>query len=149
FLTAPAHLTFQTSVFANDLPTLQGGPPVFDEDRYRALLGEYPTVQDTLNRHDYAALVRCGPFPLAPGRSIAMDLALVAAPPESLAAACRHALVVHRGGYVNLLPDTASQLLQNPFVGKSGVTGHETCYEPPVGLDFEIDPHCLAKYGTN
>src|SRR5262249_10926689 len=29
---------------------------------------------------------------------------------------------------------------------KSGVTGHETCYEPPEGLDFVIDPHCAIKY---
>jgi len=149
FLTAPTHLTFQTSLFANDLPTLQGGPPVFDEDRYRALRGEYPTVQDTLHPHDYVVLVRCGPFPLQPGASITMDLALVASPPESLAAACRQALLVHHGGYANILPDTVFRLLQDAFVGKSGVSGHETCYEPPVGLEFEMDPHCLLKYGLN
>ena len=57
-----------------------------------------------------------------------------------------HAVQVGRGGYVNALPDTAEVEWRKWWVGKSGVTGHETCYEPPEGLEFTMDAHCEAKY---
>src|SRR5262249_41487123 len=102
-----------------------------------------------LRAHDYVVLVRCGPFPMKPGQAVEMDLAMVAALPESLSVSAARALVVHHGGYFDRLPNVALTLLQDPFQGRSGVSGHETCYEPPVGLEFEMDPHCLFKYGRN
>ena len=147
FIRAPLRLTFHESLFANDLPPGEGGPPVLDADRYRALIGEYPTVQDTLRPHDYTVLVRCGPFPrLDPGQSVEMDLAMVAAAPESVERAIVHAVQVGHGVYTNALPDTTVGLLGKWYIGKSGITGHETCYEPPEGLEFSMDSHCVAKY---
>ena len=150
FIRAPLHLTFHESLFANDLPPGQGGLPITDADRYRALIGDYPTVPDTLHAHDYVVLLRCGPFPrLDPGQSVEMDLALVAAAPESLQTAVEHALQVQHGGWSNVVRDTLQILWRQWFIGQSGVTGHETCYEPPEGLEFTMDPHCAKKYAPD
>ena len=147
FITAPLHVSFQHFWFASDLPPGEGGLPIVDADRYRALAGEYPTVTDTTRGHDYVTLVSCGPFPkMNPGSSYEVDLALVAAAPDSLQAAIDHAVQVHHGGYVNVLPDTAEAVWGIWNQGRSGVTGHEICYEPPVGLEFLIDPHCVLKF---
>jgi len=147
YITAPLHVSFQHYWFASDLPPGEGGLPIVDADRYRALAGQYPTVADTTRAHDYVTLISCGPFPkLNPGGSYEVDLALVAAAPDSLQAAIEHAVQVHHGGYVNVLPDTAETFWGIWNHGKSGVTGHEICYEPPVGLEFLIDPHCLLKF---
>jgi hypothetical protein len=53
---------------------------------------------------------------------------------------------VHHGGYVDALPDTAQTFWGLWNVGNTGLTGHEICYEPPPGLEFDIDPHCVQKY---
>jgi hypothetical protein len=150
FIRAPLRLSFHESLFANDLPPGQGGLPIIDTDRYRALMGDYPTVPDTLGTHDYVVLLRCGPFPrLDPGQSVEMDVALVAAGVDSLQEAVNHAIQVQRGGWTNVLPDTNQALWRQWFIGQSGVTGHETCYEPPEGLEFTIDPHCAVKYAPD
>ena len=147
FIVAPLQVSFQLHWFANDLPPGQGGLPIVDADRYRAMAGEYAGVPSPDRFHDYVALVTCGPFPrLDPGSHYEVDFALVAAAPESLSGAITHAVEVHHGGYVNALPDTVPGLFGQWSVGKSGITGHETCYEPPVGLDFDMDPHCVRKY---
>ena len=150
FIVAPLQVSFQTHWFANDLPPGQGGLPIVDADRYRAMAGDYAGVASLDRPHDYVALVTCGPFPkLDSGNSYEVDYALVAAAPESLSAAITHAVEVHRAGYLNLLPDTSFVLQQHWSTGKSGFTGHETCYEPPEGLDFIMDPHCLRKYARS
>jgi hypothetical protein len=147
FIRAPLHVAFRSKWFANDLPPGQGGLPLLDTDRYRALAGEYPGVADTTRPHDYVTLVTCGPFVrLDPGGSIEVDLALVAATPDSLGAAVAHAVEAHHGGYANALPDTSVRAWGEWSVGRSGITGHETCYEPPEGLEFEMDPHCIRKF---
>jgi hypothetical protein len=148
---APLHESFRTQWFANDLPPYEGGLPFVDSDRYRALAGEYPTIGDTLRGHDYVALVSCGPFvKLDPGRSIEMDLALVVADPESLTIAMNRAAYVHHGAWVDVQPNAPTALWRSAFTGQSGVTGHEICYEPPEGLEFVIDPHCLyPKYSPD
>lgn len=144
---APPRVSFQAQWFANDLPPLEGGLPIVDEERFRALAGQAIGVRDTLRAHDYVALVSCGPFAkLEPGRSLEMDLALVVAEPESLSIAVGRALRVHHGGWLNLLPDDPVTTWGHWSTARSGVTGHDLCYEPPEGLAFEIDPHCLIKY---
>ncbi len=147
---APPRVSFRSSYFANDLPPGQGGSPILDADRYRALAGEFPGVPDTLLAHDYVVLMSCGPFTrLDPGRSLEMDLALVVAPPESLRTEVEHALQIHHGGYVNALPDSAASLWRQWWIGNTGITGHEVCYEPPVGLEFVVDPHCVIKFAPD
>jgi hypothetical protein len=147
YITAPLHVSFQHFWFASDLPPGEGGLPIVDADRYRALAGQYPTVADTTDAHDYVTLISCGPFPkLNPGSSYEVDLAIVAATPDSLPAAIAHAVQVHHGGYVNVLPDEPEANWGVWNHGRSGITGHEICYEPPVGLEFLIDPHCLLKF---
>lgn len=147
FITAPLRVSFRQSWYANDLSPLEGGLPIVDEDRYRALAGEYPTVPDTSRNHDYVALVACGPFPfLDPGHSLEMELAFVVAEPESLSTAAGRAVQVHHGTWVNVLADTTTPNLGRYDIGKSGYAGHEICYEPPAGLEFIADPHCVQRY---
>ena len=147
FIVAPLQVSFQIHWFANDLPPGQGGLPIVDADRYRAMAGEYGGVPSLDRPHDYVALVTCGPFPrLDPGSSYEVDYAFVAAAAESLDLDIAHAVEVHHGGYVNALPDTSVSLFGDWRQGRSGLTGHETCYEPPEGLEFNMDAHCVRKY---
>jgi len=147
---APTHVSFRSQYFANDMPPGQGGLPTIDADRYRALAGEYPTVMDSLVSHDYVVLVSCGPFArLDPGQSLEMHLAFVVAAPESLKAMVDHAVQVHHGGWANAFPDAPPLTWGSWDVGRSGVTGHETCYEPPEGLVLSLDPHCAIKYAPD
>ena len=148
FTFGPARTSFHTYLLANDLPPGEGGVPVVDEDRYRALAGLYPTVRDSTQPHDYVLLVSAGPFPrFDPGRSLEMNLALVVAAPESLSAVIGEAVAAHRGGWLNLLPDsTLGAGGVNYNVGATGISGHETCYEPPPGLVFIADPDCRRNY---
>src|SRR5205814_3144307 len=147
FFTAPSRISFQHQWYANDLPPGQGGLPIVDADRYRALAGEYPSVADTTRTHDYVTLVSCGPFTrLNPGSSYEVDFALVAAAPDSLQAAIDHAVQVHHGGYVDVEPNESELNWGVWNHGRSGITGHEICYQPPEGLEFDIDPHCLLKF---
>lgn len=50
--------TFRYSVFAQDLPPGQGGPPPLDGDRYLALQGKYPAAARPDLPGDFAVLVR-------------------------------------------------------------------------------------------
>jgi len=144
---APTHVAFRSQYFANDMPPGQGGMPTFDVDRYRALAGEYPALENSPATHDYVVLVSCGPFAkLDPGQSLEMHLAFVVAAPESLRAMVEHAVQVHHGGWANAVPDAPANTWGDWSVGRSGVTGHETCYEPPEGLVLTFDPHCVVKY---
>lgn len=132
FTYAPAQRQFRWSVYANDEPPGQGGPPILDADRYRALTGDYPGVTDTLQAHDYVVLVSCGPFPVvAPGRSIEVNFALVAGQnADSVAEAMGFAADVHHGAWVNEVPDTVLSARGDWDAGRSGITGHEACVEP-------------------
>ncbi|MEO5988762.1 MAG: hypothetical protein ABIU54_01490, partial [Candidatus Eisenbacteria bacterium] len=136
--------TFRYTVFAQDLPPRQGGPPILDADRYAAMAGEYPAANLTYP-HDYAVLVSCGPFAtLEPGQSLEFEVAFVVADqPDSLRANLQSALLLHRGARMNMQPDTARPGLYSQ--GATGMNGHEVCYEPPVGLEFSYDPHCPEK----
>jgi hypothetical protein len=136
---------FTYSVFSLDHPPQQGGPPQLDVDRYAALRGEYPTA-DTSRLGDYAVLLSCGPFAtLGPGQSIEVAVAFVAGEnQDSLTAALRAAHLAYRGTGLNLLPDRGPPYIYND--GNSYVSGHEVCYEPPEGIEFSYDPHCITKF---
>jgi hypothetical protein len=148
YISGPADVSFSTSYFALDLPPGQGGPPVFDLDRYRAMAGQYPGPPSLEVTHDYAALVSCGPFQsMAPGQTLEFDLALVCATSvDSIANTVQLAAITRRGNWISRYPDTTANLIGNFAAGKSGYTGHETCYEAPPGVNFRMDPHCFQKY---
>ena len=148
YVSGPADVSFSTSYFALDLPPGQGGPPVFDVDRYRAMAGQYPGPPSLEVTHDYAALVSCGPFRrMAPGQTLEFDLALVCAPSvDSIANTVQLAAITRRGNWISRYPDTTANNIGNFAAGKSGYTGHETCYEAPPGVNFRMDPHCYQKY---
>ncbi len=140
--------TFRYTVFSLGLPPGQGGPPLLDADRYRALRGEYPTAR-TDGAQDYAVLLSCGPFAhLDPGQSVEFAVAFVAAEgADSLVNAIQSAHLAYRGTALDLVANSAS-----PFFyadGRSGVSGHEICYTPPAGVTFNYDPHCIAKFYTD
>ncbi len=148
YISGPSELSFATSYYALDLPPGQGGPPVFDLDRYRAMAGQYPGPPSLEVTHDYAALVSCGPFArMAPGQTLEFDLALVCAPSvDSIANTVQLAAITRRGNWISRYPDTTANHIGNFAAGKSGYTGHETCYEAPPGVNFRMDPHCFQKY---
>jgi hypothetical protein len=136
--------TFRYLVLGPALPPGQGGPPIVDSDRYAALRGEYPAAP-TDGARDYAVLVSCGPFRvLGPGQSVEFDVAFVAGEDaDSLIAATQSARLAYRGTRLNLQPDAKST---NWLVGETGINGHEICYTPPDGVEFNYDPNCTAKY---
>ena len=137
--------TFHTSVFARDLPPGQGGAPVVDNDRYRALQGDYPQASLGEALRDWSVLVRCGPFArLAPGETLQFAVALVAAAsPAAMPQAMASARFLHRGYRRNLVADQAKGAWNQ---GRSYINGHEICYEPPPGITFEHYPHCTDKF---
>jgi len=140
--------TFHVSVFAQDLPPGQGGPPTLDVDRYRALQGDYPQAYLGDELRDWSVLVRCGPFVrLAPGETLQFAVALVAAPsPAAMPQAMAAAKFLHRGYRRNLDVDMPSGRWN---YGRSYVNGHEICYEPPAGITFQHYPHCIEKFFTD
>jgi hypothetical protein len=137
--------TFHYSTFAQDLPPGQGGPPAVDIERYRALSGTYPEAPPRDEPHDWAVLVRCGPFPrLKPGEDLQFDVALVAAPDVgAMTTAMANAVFLHRGYRRNLEPDMPAGSWK---AGRSYVNGHETCLEAPEGITFQYYPHCVEKF---
>ncbi|MEK7754588.1 MAG: hypothetical protein AAB654_21865, partial [Acidobacteriota bacterium] len=136
--------TFHFTVFAQDLPPGQGGPPVVDGDRYEALAGRFAGAPTTA-AHDYAVLVRAGPFPmLPPGSSLQFAVGFVAtAELDSMPSAVGNAAFIHNGTRLNLLPDSNAV---STVVGRSGINGHEVCLEAPPGIPFNYDPHCPQKF---
>ncbi len=145
---APAKdTTFRTYVFAQDMPPGQGGPPALDEGRIEALEGSWPVIRED-GVHDYAVLVSCGPFPyLAPGASVEFSVALVGASvPDSIPREAATARLLSRGSRYNLKPDAAGRAW---YLGETGITGHEMCYEPPPGITFTYDPNCPEKFYTD
>lgn len=140
--------SFRWSVVARDLPSTEGGPPLFDADRYRLLAGEWEAPRNLQAAHDWAVMVSCGPFPkMPPGHSYSFDLAFVCGPDrDSVAAGFARAATLERGAWVNLHPDTSRSLVGQLTVGKSGFTGHETCFESPAGVNVVFDPNCWAKF---
>ena len=148
YVTAPANIHFDYHVYAMDLPPGQGGPPIIDADRYTAMQGAYPGPPSLSALHDYAVLVSCGPFVrMPPGRTYDFDVALVCgANPDTVAATMALAAILHHGTWINEYADTSLSQVGNFLVGRSGFTGHETCFTPPAGLELRIDPHCYGKY---
>lgn len=136
--------TFQYTIFAQDLPPGAGGPPIVDDDRFRALAGDYPQATPG-SQHDWAVLLSCGPFQtLAPGQAVHFAIAFVVAPsPESLATYAIAARMAWRGTRLNLQPDAHSS---SYLAGNTGINGHEVFYEPPPGIVFTYDPHCPEKF---
>ena len=137
--------TFHCTVFAQDLPPGQGGPPAVDTERYRALAGDYPPAPPGDELRDWSALVRCGPFArLAPGETLQFAVALVAAKsPAELAQAVANARFLHRGFRRDLEADMPDGHWN---YGRSYVNGHEICLEPPEGISFQYYPHCTQKF---
>ncbi len=144
---APAEESFRFSIFRQDQPPGQGGPPALDPDRYAALAGAYPVARQD-QTGDYAVLLSCGPFPLLePGRSIDFAVAFVVGEtPESLAVSMGNAAFVYDGLRRNVLPDSTGPLAQLWYSGATGINGHEVCLEPPPGITFTADPHCPDKF---
>jgi hypothetical protein len=148
FITGVADVSFHYSVYAMDMPSTEGGEPTLDADRYAALAGAWPGPRNLTVPHDWAVLVSCGPFPvMKPGQSYSFDMAFVCgAGLDSVAASMGLAALTQRGSWVNLKPDTSGTLIGQLTAGKSGFTGHETCYEPLDGATVFLDPHCYQKY---
>lgn len=131
------------TVYSPSLPPRQGGPPILDADRYAALRGEYAQAP-TDEARDYTVLVSCGPFArLDPGQSVMFAVAFIAGENrDSLLAAATAARMAWRGTRLNLEPDSNTT---SHTVGRSGITGHEICYQPPEGVVFNYDPNCPQK----
>ena len=140
--------TFHYTVYALGLPPGEGGPPQLDADRYAALRGEYRAASTEFSQ-DFAVLASCGPFAtLGPGQSVEMAVAFVAAENrDSLVIALQNAHLAYRGTALNLLPDARQPY--NFADGRTGVAGHELCYAPPEGVEFNYDPHCITKFYTD
>lgn len=136
---------FESHVFVQGLPPGQGGPPILDDQRSAALAGDFPEAQDLRAGQDYAVLVSCGPFPrLLPGTSVEFSVALIAALRlEEISGLATAARRLERGTKFNLIADASSQAW---FEGETGVNGHEICFEPPAGVEFNYDPHCPSKF---
>ncbi len=141
-------LQFHYSLVAMDLPPGEGGPPIVDADRYALMAGTWPAPRNLTAAHDWAVMVSCGPFPkMPPGQTWTFDLAFVAgADRDSVAAGFARAAELERGVWVNVYPDTSQSLIGDYEVGKSGFTGHETCYEAPPGVTIVFDPNCYKKF---
>ena len=140
--------TFTYLVFSPSLPPRQGGPPALDVDRYAALQGLYP--QASIDRaSDYSVLLTCGPFRvLEPGQSVEFSVAFIAGEnADSLVAAAQSARLAWRGTALNLIPDDKTPTQNKDYRdARSGIGGHEICYEPPPGLEFTYDPNCADKF---
>ena len=142
--------TFRYSVFAQGLPAGQGGPPILDADRYRALKGEY--AQAPLGgAQDWSVLLSCGPFArLEPQQTLQFAVAFVVAPSrDSMASYITIPGLAWRGTRYNFQPDRPSAGPGQFAVGETGTNGHEICYEPPPGVVFNYDPHCPPKFYTD
>jgi hypothetical protein len=153
YVVGPAHEHFQFHSFALDLPPGQGGLPLVDADRYRAMAGDYPGPPDLTAPHDYAVLVSCGPFRrLEKGRSFTFDLALVCGPSrDSVMTSAGLAASLHHGNWINLYPDTTANLFAHTGISKSGVSGHESFVSLPreVGNGFITESACWQQYQPN
>ncbi len=139
--------TFRYSVYFQDLPQGQGGPPILDADRYEALRGRFPQPPPG-HVGDAAVLLSCGPFRfLEPGQSLSFAVAFAAADdPDSLVMELVNAIVMHHGQRVNLIADELGADSTFYTRGVSGRNGHEVCLEPPEGMVFYYDPHCPVKF---
>jgi len=141
--------TFTYSIFSPSLPPRQGGPPNLDVDRYAALNGDFAQAPVDQPR-DYSILLSCGPFRyLAPGQSVFFSVAFIAGEnADSLVAVAQSARLAWRGTSLNLIPDAKdfTSGLINFRDARSGIGGHEICYEPPPGLEFTYDPNCPEKF---
>ena len=148
YINGVAAQTFRYSVVAMDLPATEGGPPLFDADRYRLLAGQWDAPRNLGSVHDWAVMISCGPFPkMPPGHSYSFDVAFVCGSGrDSVAAGMARAVMLERGAWVNLYADTTRSLVGQMTVGKSGFTGHETCFEAPPGVNVVFDPNCWAKF---
>lgn len=137
--------TFRYSVYSSSLPPGQGGPPIVDAERLAAMEGRYAEAPRTSAR-DYSVLVTCGPFRiLEPGQSVQFAVALVAGEnADSLMAAVQSARLAWRGTALNLQPDQPNTT--SYLEGRTGINGHEICYEPPPGVTFTYDPNCTPKF---
>jgi hypothetical protein len=147
FARAPGHVSFRYTVLANSRPQDSGGVPQDDAGRYAALAGGAPEApQDVAD--DYEVLLSCGPFEtLAPGQSVTLDLALVAAQDlDSLRVAALNAIYLYHGSMLNLLPDSTGPDSRDFTVGRSGLNGHEACLEPPVGVSFYAQATCPDQF---
>jgi hypothetical protein len=142
--------TFRYSLFAQGLPPSQGGPPILDADRYRALAGDYPQATPGALQ-DWAVLLSCGPFArLEPQQTLQFAVAFVAAPSrDSMASYAVLPGLAWRGTRYNFQPDRRFAGASGFSVGETGVNGHEICYEPPPGIVFNYDPHCPPKFYTD
>lgn len=148
FVNGLGELSFRSSIVAMEMPPGEGGPPLFDADRYALLAGQWPAPHDPNARHDWAVMLSCGPFPkMPPGQSYSFDVAFVCGPDrDSVASAMARAVALERGPWVNLQPDTSASLVGEMAVGRSGFTGHETCFEAPPGVTVVLDPNCWKKF---
>jgi hypothetical protein len=146
---APGTVSFRSTIFSNRGVPGQGGVPRLDRDRYAALAGR--SSGTTVDLEDLAVLISCGPFArLDPGQSLSFTVALVAGEStDSLAAAIGNALYLHHGRRANLIADDQGPDSTEWDVGETGRNGHEVCVEPPAGIEFDWDAHCIAKLGLD
>jgi hypothetical protein len=148
YINGLGQMSFRYSVVAMDAPPTEGGPPIVDADRYALMAGQWQGPRNLDVQHDWAVMISCGPFPkMPPGQVYSFDVAFIAgANRDSVASGMTRAAFLERGPWTNLYPDTAANLIGELTVGKSGYTGHETCYEAPQGIQIQTDPNCWKKY---
>ncbi|HEY6508852.1 MAG TPA: hypothetical protein VIY56_12620, partial [Vicinamibacterales bacterium] len=141
-------MSFRYSIVAMDAPPTEGGPPIIDADRYALMAGDWEGPRNLDVQHDWAVMISCGPFPkMPPGQTYSFDVAFIAgANRDSVAAGMARAAFLERGTWANLYPDTTASLIGEMTAGKSGFTGHETCYEAPPNLTVVLDPNCWKKF---
>jgi hypothetical protein len=139
-------VAFRSAVFRKGDPPGVGGPPLVDTQRYDALAGDLAGSAGK-GPGDWVVLVSCGPFAsLAPGQSIDFDAAFVMADRlDSLVVTMADAAFLHRGSFLNLLPDSTGPYPRDWDQGVSGINGHEACIEPPPGVSVHADAHCQEK----
>src|SRR5207245_2806501 len=109
---------------------------------------EFPAVRDSKpgSGLPWTAIVGLStttdPFQsLGPGQSVEFAVAFIAAEnADSLIAAWQSARLAYLGTRLNVLPDST----QDPtwLTGETGIQGHEVCYTPPEGVEFNYDPNC-------
>jgi hypothetical protein len=148
---APIDVSFTTSLFSGEGIPGQGGVPTLDTDRYDALAGTYPNnPADRIT--DWVFLTSCGPFrELLPGQSLEFTVALIAgANADSVAAVMARLALLYHGTRLDTIPNETARVDSVDYDrGRSGISGHEICLEPPQGVTFQLDKDCVTKFAED
>jgi hypothetical protein len=119
-------------IFAGLLPYADGGEPINDFQRYE-ILSKSEFQPNTENPNDYKALMSVGPFSLAPGQAILLDVAYVAGEGlDEFRDNAAYMKLIYQGTWVDRDKDP-----------KTGIDGRETMFigdEYSATLGIYLDP---------